>query len=49
VDAINSYYGRADLPISVPKGEGASKPSKYARKIAEQFRQNLKTFTATFP
>jgi hypothetical protein len=41
VDAINTYYGRGDLPIGVPKGAGAAKESKYARKIAEQFPQDL--------
>src|SRR5688500_19154667 len=41
VDAINTYYGRGDLPVGAPKGAGAAKESKYARKIAEQFPQDL--------
>lgn len=41
VDAINTYYGRPDLPIGRPQGQGASKPSKYARQIAERFPQDL--------
>lgn len=41
VDAINTYYGRPDLPIGNPKGAGATKPSKYARRIAEQFPQDI--------
>jgi inosine-uridine preferring nucleoside hydrolase len=41
VDAINTYYGRPDLPIGVPRGAGANDPSKYARQIAEQFPQDL--------
>lgn len=41
IDAINTYYGRPDLPIGTPKGEGASKPSKHAKRIAELFPQNV--------
>lgn len=40
VDAINTFYGRPDLPIGGPKGAGAGKPSKYARQLAEQFPQD---------
>lgn len=40
VDAINTFYGRPDLPIGAPKGAGANKPSKYARQLAEQFPQD---------
>jgi hypothetical protein len=37
-DAINTYYGRPDLPIGVPKGPGAHEQgSKYARTIAGEF------------
>jgi len=41
VDAINTYYGRPDLPIGAPRGEGASKPSKYAERIARDFPQDV--------
>ncbi len=41
VDAINTFYGRPNLPIGAPKGTGANKPSKYARQLAEQFPQDL--------
>ena len=41
VDAINTFYGRPDLPIGVPKGPGANVASKYAREIAESFPQDL--------
>jgi hypothetical protein len=45
VEAINRYRGRPDLPIGVPKGEGAStrRGSRYARKIAGEFPGRLKT------
>jgi hypothetical protein len=45
VEAINRYYGRPDLPIGVPKGEGAStrRGSKYARQIAEAFTTRLRS------
>lgn len=39
VAAINGFYGRPALPIGCPKQGGASKPSKYARAIAERFPQ----------
>ena len=41
VDAINTYYGRPDLPIGRPQGAGARKPSKYARQLAERFPQDV--------
>lgn len=41
VDAINTYYGRPDLPIGAPKRKGAAKPSKYAQPLARSFRQDL--------
>ena len=45
VEAINRYRGRPELPIGVPKGDGASdnRGSKYARKIATEFPCTLKT------
>lgn len=42
VDAINTYYGRPNVPIGVPHGPGAiEQGSKYARKIAEEFPHDL--------
>ena len=41
VDAINTFYGRGDLPIGCPQKGGATKPSKYARAIAERFPQDV--------
>lgn len=45
VEAVNRYYGRPDLPIGVPKGDGASvvRGSRYAKQIAERFCGRLKT------
>lgn len=37
--AINRYYGRDDLPIGSPKGEGAilNRPYRYPKEIAQEF------------
>lgn len=44
-EAINTYFGRPDIPIGVPKGGGASidRGSRYAKQIAERFPTTLKT------
>lgn len=42
VDAINTYYGRPDLPIGAPR-EGTTTASKYARKLAEAFPHDIPT------
>lgn len=41
VAAINTFYGRPDLPIGRPLKDGTQKPSKYAKPIAERFPQKL--------
>ena len=43
VDVINTYYGRPDLPIGVPKGEGATldRTYRYAQPLAEAFPHDL--------
>jgi len=43
--AINTYYGRPDLPIGCPKGPGAptNRGSAYARQIAEAFPTQYKS------
>lgn len=44
VDAINTYFGRPDLPIGAPRGPGAiEQGSKFARRIAEEFPHDMKT------
>jgi len=43
VSAINQFYRRADLPIGVPKGKAAEKPTKYAKVISERFAHKLES------
>lgn len=43
VDAINTYYGRPDLPIGAWKGGRFAEPSRYHRTVAEQFAGDLKS------
>lgn len=42
-DAINTWYGRPDIPIGAPKGHAAQAKSKFAKTIAERFPHDLKT------
>ncbi len=37
LDAINTWYGRPDIPIGMVKGKAVTHISKYTRKIAEEF------------
>jgi hypothetical protein len=41
MDAINTWYGRPDLPIGVPKGKGAGRKSKYAGELAKRFPNDV--------
>jgi hypothetical protein len=42
IDAINTFYGRPDLPIAVVSGErGFRQDSRYARRVAEVFPQDF--------
>lgn len=41
IDAINTWYGRPDLPIGAPKGKGAGRNSKYAAAVAQAFPHDL--------
>ena len=46
VEAINRYYGRADLPIGAPKSswrDTGERGSRYAKQISEQFETQLKS------
>lgn len=43
VAAINAYYGRPNLPIGGPKRDGVDEKSNYARKVAEEFPQTLRS------
>ncbi len=41
VDAINTFYGRPDLPIGCPKTGDVQKPTKYAKKLAEKYSHDV--------
>jgi inosine-uridine nucleoside N-ribohydrolase len=43
LDAINTYYGRGDIPIGVVKGATGDNKSKYAQRVAEEFPHDLKS------
>jgi len=42
VDAINTYYGRPDLPIGIVKGQGVLEKSKFTRRVGEEFPNDFK-------
>jgi hypothetical protein len=46
LDAINTYYGRPDIPIGTFKGPGFLIDSKYNRAVAERFPNDLKNGAA---
>lgn len=43
LDALNTYFGRPDIPIGVPKGKAPDLGSKYARGVAEEFPHDLRS------
>ncbi len=43
LDALNTYFGRPELPLGVVKGPGFYRESKYARQIAQEFPHKLKS------
>lgn len=43
VDAINTYFGRPDIPIGNVKRYGVYHPSKYAKIISEEFPQTVES------
>jgi len=43
LSALNTYFGRGDVPLGVLKGPGSSKRSRYARQIGEEFPRKLKS------
>src|SRR5688572_6544536 len=48
-DAINTYFGRPDLPIGAPRGAGPKEQgSRYAKEIATEFPHDLRS-TETAP
>jgi len=43
LDALNTYFGRAEIPIGVVKGAALYEPSKYVDAIAREFPHRLKS------
>lgn len=43
LDALNTYYGRPDIPIGVLKGKGIDDGCKYAQAIAREFPHDLQS------
>jgi len=41
LDALNTYFGRADIPIGVVKGKGFLKRSRYSQQVADEFPHDL--------
>ena len=40
-DAVNTYYGRPDIPIGVKKGNGVNRDGGYVSKVAGKFPQDI--------
>jgi hypothetical protein len=40
-DAINTYYGRPDIPIGIKKGKGVNRSNGYVDKVAAKFPHDL--------
>lgn len=43
LDALNTWYGRPDIPIGMVKGKSVLHESKYTAAIAAEFPQDIKT------
>ena len=43
LDALNTYFGRPEIPIGVVRGPAFNKPSKYAEPIAKEYPHRLKS------
>jgi hypothetical protein len=43
VDAINTYYGRPNLPLGMVKGAGVLEKSRYVQRIAQEFPNRVKS------
>jgi len=41
LDAINTFYGRPDLPIGVPEGEAVNRKTVYAQSVAEAYPHSI--------
>lgn len=47
IDAVNTYYGRGDIPVANVKGAGVNMSSSYAQYLAQNFPQDTVSGTAT--
>ena len=45
LQALNTYYGRPDIPIGTIKNNGLAKPSRYNKQIANEFPNTIKSGT----
>ena len=43
LDALNTYFGRPDIPIGVVKGTGFLKRSRYSRQVSDEFPHKIKS------
>lgn len=43
LDALNTHFGRPDIPIGVNKGDGFRRDTRYADRIAAEFPHDLKS------
>ncbi len=43
LDAINTYYGRPDIPIGILRGEGVEAKSRYAKQVADKYPHSVKS------
>ncbi len=46
IDAVNTYYGRPDLPIGVRTGNGVLRQSHYTQMLIDEFPSDLQPATA---
>lgn len=46
LDAINTFFGRAEVPLGVVKGPAHNRASKYAQAVAEEFPHALESADA---
>jgi len=42
-DAINTYYGRPNIPIGIKKGKGVNRNIGYVDKVADKFPNNIES------
>ncbi len=47
LNALNTYFGRGEIPIGMVRGPAFDKPSRYAEQIAKEFPRTLKSAADT--